>query len=108
MAVEEHVLDLARHAGQEVPDHPIPRPKLGGQFELSDSIVKGTLNSSILWLSTLLKVIISALPVAGTEVITALKYGMSLGGRTAKMICRLPDGSRINYFLKVRTFIYYS
>jgi len=41
------------------------------------------------------------LPVPGTEVIAAFNYGMSLWGRAAKMICRLPNGERVNYFLKV-------
>ena len=41
------------------------------------------------------------LPVPGTEIVAAFNYGMSLWGRTAKLICRLPTGERINYFLKV-------
>ena len=41
------------------------------------------------------------LPVPGTEFVAAFNYGMSLWGRTAKLICRLPTGGRINYFLKV-------
>lgn len=42
-----------------------------------------------------------AFPVPGTTLITANNYGMSLWGRTAKLICHLPDGERISYFLKV-------
>ena len=82
-------------------------PKLGGELELSDSIIKGRPRSPILNVSTLLRIVPAALPIAGTEVITARNYGMSLWARTAKICCRLPDGSRIDHFLKVKTSIGY-
>ena len=43
----------------------------------------------------------TALPTPGTKVISAFSYGRSLWGSTAKVICRLPNGSRVDYFLKV-------
>ncbi|KAI4122571.1 MAG: hypothetical protein LQ347_006459 [Umbilicaria vellea] len=79
---EETVIDVQRHAGQEVPSAPIPAPKTGDTFEVVENVVK-------------------ALPIPGTTVTTALNYGMSLWGRTAKIICSLPDDNKRNYFLKV-------
>jgi hypothetical protein len=37
----EHIIDLARHAGQEAPDAPIPKPQLGGNFEVDKTVLKG-------------------------------------------------------------------
>lgn len=45
--------------------------------------------------------VISAFPVTGTTLIAANKYGTSLWGRTAKLVCLLPDGERRNSFLKM-------
>ena len=42
-----------------------------------------------------------ALPIPDSKVVAAFEYGTSLWGRTAKLICCLPNGERINYFLKV-------
>ena len=36
-----HVLDLARHAGQGVPDAAIPKPQLGSSFEVDPTVLKG-------------------------------------------------------------------
>jgi len=45
----------------------------------------------------------SAFPVPGTKIIHAQNYGMSLWGKTAKIIVKLPSGEEKNYFLKVRS-----
>lgn len=42
------------------------------------------------------------LPVPGTQVKAALRYGMSLWGETCKIEALLPSGERRNYLLKVR------
>lgn len=42
----------------------------------------------------------SALPIPGTEVITAKNYGLSHWGQTAKIITVLPTGEQKDYFLK--------
>lgn len=42
-----------------------------------------------------------ALPVPGTNVIAARKYGMSLWGQTARIDTTLPNGVPKTYFLKV-------
>jgi len=43
----------------------------------------------------------SAFPVPGTRVVHAQDYGMSLWGKTAKVIVKLPLGGNESYFLKV-------
>ena len=98
----EDSVDLARHAGLEIPDAPIPKPHLGGTFELDGSVVKGKPT----WRPPFARAVAekrnsTALPVPATEVISAFTYGRSLWGSTAKVICRLPNGSQVNYFLKV-------
>lgn len=42
-----------------------------------------------------------AFPVPETKVVHAQNYGMSLWGKTAKVIVKLPSGKETNYFLKV-------
>ena len=37
----------------------------------------------------------------GTKLVSAFSYGRSLWGSTAKIRCRLPDESRVDYLLKV-------
>ena len=34
-------VDIARHAGLETPDAPIPKPQLGDSFELDGTVAKG-------------------------------------------------------------------
>lgn len=43
----------------------------------------------------------SAFPVPGTIVVHAQDYGMSLWGKTAKVIVEIPSGEIESYFLKV-------
>lgn len=38
----QHELDLDRHAGESAPDQPIPKPKLGSEFELDIAVIEGT------------------------------------------------------------------
>lgn len=45
-----------------------------------------------------------ALPISGTQVVSAHCYGRSLWGKMAKIIARLPDGKIEIYFLKVISF----
>ena len=47
--------------------------------------------------------VVSAFPVPGTKILHALNYGMSLWGKTAKIIVELPGGEEAQYFLKVGT-----
>ena len=35
------VIDVQRHAGQDVPAAPIPAPKTGSTFEVDENVVKG-------------------------------------------------------------------
>jgi hypothetical protein len=44
---------------------------------------------------------IKALPIPGTKLKAAYRYGSSLWGLAAKLITELPDGSQRNYFMKV-------
>ncbi len=39
---EGAVLDVDRHAGNEAPVGEVPKPKIGGLFELNDAVVAGT------------------------------------------------------------------
>lgn len=36
-----HDLDMARHAGEEIPDVAIPKPQLGSNFEVDGMVVEG-------------------------------------------------------------------
>lgn len=38
-----HVLDMARHAGEEIPDAAIPKPQVGSAFEIGATVLKGML-----------------------------------------------------------------
>jgi hypothetical protein len=40
---EGTVLDVDRHAGNEAPVGAVPKPKVGGLFELNDAVVAGTI-----------------------------------------------------------------
>lgn len=35
------VLDVDRHAGNETPTTPIPKPQVGGAFELNSAVARG-------------------------------------------------------------------
>jgi hypothetical protein len=35
------VLDVDRHAGNKVPTAPVPKPQVGGAFELNSAVVRG-------------------------------------------------------------------
>ncbi|KAL9120851.1 MAG: hypothetical protein Q9187_002589 [Circinaria calcarea] len=59
-------------------------PKIEGNFDLDKSVIE-------------------ALPVPGTRVISAHIYGMSVWARPARIVCQLPNGEIVNYFLKVTT-----
>ena len=34
-------VDVARHAGEQAPSKPVPKPPLGGSFELDSAVVEG-------------------------------------------------------------------
>jgi hypothetical protein len=38
---EGAVLDVGRHAGNEAPVGAVPKPQLGGLFELNDAVING-------------------------------------------------------------------
>ncbi|KAI9718674.1 MAG: hypothetical protein M1828_006609 [Chrysothrix sp. TS-e1954] len=65
------------------------RPNTSGEYDQ----VRGTF--------TLDDNVTEALPIIGTKVLHARKYGQSLWNQIIKIITRLPDGSRQNYLLKV-------
>ena len=41
-APTHHEVDVARHAGEEMPTDGIPKPKLGSSFDLDPEVLKGT------------------------------------------------------------------
>ncbi|KAI1077811.1 Fructosamine kinase-domain-containing protein [Whalleya microplaca] len=47
--------------------------------------------------------VLDALPIPVTEVISSHAYGQWVWARQAKVLCKLPDGERVYYFLKVTT-----
>ncbi|KAI1127542.1 Fructosamine kinase-domain-containing protein [Nemania abortiva] len=76
-----HTLDLERYAGENAPTSSIPRPQLGSSFDLDQAVI-------------------NSLPVPGTIVVSAHRYGVSLWGEAAKIAVELPGGRQENYFLK--------
>ena len=77
------VVDKHQREVKETPSEILP-PEPSGSYEVDESVV-------------------SAFPVPGTKILHALNYGMSLWGKTAKIIVELPAGEEAQYFLKVRT-----
>ena len=68
---------------EETPSDPILPPQPSGSYDVDESVrVK--------------------FPVSGTKIIHALNYGVSLWGKTAKIIVELPSGGEKSYFLKVK------
>ncbi len=37
----EIAVDVARYAGEQAPTEPVPKPRLGGDFELDDAVFDG-------------------------------------------------------------------
>ena len=37
----ERVVDVERHAGEQAPSHPVPKPPLGSQYELDQGVIDG-------------------------------------------------------------------
>ena len=77
------IVDKHQREVKETPSEILP-PEPSGSYEVDESVV-------------------SAFPVPGTKILHALNYGMSLWGKTAKIIVELPGGEEAQYFLKVRT-----
>ena len=92
--------DLGR-AGQERLVGTIAPPQVGSDFNVEPTVLSGNFKMHLAAATNVIDLLHLVLPVPGTEVVAAFNYGMSLWGRTAKLICRLPTGERINYFLKV-------
>lgn len=78
------IVDKHQREVKETPTDPILPPEPSGSYEVDESVV-------------------SAFPVPGTKILHALNYGMSLWGKTAKLIVELPGGKEAQYFLKVGT-----
>jgi hypothetical protein len=45
-------LDVDRHAGNEAPTAPVPKPQVGGAFELNSAVVRGKNSSRLSCLVT--------------------------------------------------------
>ncbi|KAI9696262.1 MAG: hypothetical protein M1836_005815 [Candelina mexicana] len=69
---------------EETPSDPILPPEPSGNYEVDESVR-------------------ACFPVRGTRVVHAQNYGISLWGKTAKVVVELPTGEEKNYFLKVVT-----
>ena len=92
--------DLGR-AGQERLVGSIAPPQVGSNFNVEPTVFNGNQKTPLAVATNIIDLFCLVLPVPGTEIVAAFNYGMSLWGRTAKLICRLPTGGRISYFLKV-------
>lgn len=88
--------------GVTAPTESIKPPTIGGNYDLDDAIVAGTSTHGENANPPINCYILAALPIPNTQVLSAHNYGMSLWGRTAKIITRLPDGKKETYFLKVK------
>ncbi|KAL1880763.1 hypothetical protein Daus18300_001377 [Diaporthe australafricana] len=89
MAAAVHLREANADTHQEwkstlvvAPTEPLEPPRTRGTFKLAEEIR-------------------NRLPVPGTQVKAALRYGMSLWGETCKIEALLPSGERRNYLLKV-------
>lgn len=84
------------------PTEPLEPPRTRGTFKLAEEI-KNRKSACIPcdWALTCL-ILIPGLPVPGTQVQAALRYGMSLWGEACKIETLLPSGERRDYLLKVR------
>lgn len=88
--------------GVTAPTESIKPPTIGGNYDLDDAVVAGALiHGEGTGPPTNCDNLV-ALPIPNTQVIAAHNYGMSLWGRTAKIITQLPDGEKETYFLKVK------
>jgi protein-ribulosamine 3-kinase len=91
---------------------PFEGPRIGGNFEVDENVTAGqrfrvkpqAFAASYVGLTSVI-VVSLALPVPGTEIISANTYGYSIWGRTAKIVCRTPDNRIESYFHKVGTSI---
>lgn len=42
LAPLQHELDLDRHAGEHIPDMPVPKPQIGLSLEMDPEVAEGT------------------------------------------------------------------
>lgn len=47
LAPLQHELDLNRHAGEQPPDGPVPRPQVGSPLELDLAVLEGMVRPSV-------------------------------------------------------------
>ena len=88
----------AQRDAEQTPSEPFLPPQPSGTYEVDESVRSCRVGSSSnggLYLYFL------AFPVPGTKIIHAQNYGVSLWGKTAKIVVELPSGEEKNYFLKV-------
>jgi hypothetical protein len=45
--------------------------------------------------------VLESLPIPGTKVLSCRAYGMWVWARQARLVCQLPTGDQVSYFLKV-------
>lgn len=93
------VLDVDRHAGSDAPTARIPKPQIGGVFELNSAVVRG--KAIDFFITAPLMLSTPALPHPGSKLLSTNNYGMSLWGQTGKITTELPDRTTKHYFLKV-------
>lgn len=94
-------VDVDRHAGESAPIQPIPKPLLGGTFQVDDAVIEGPSPLACRDQQHVSDVLFLAFPVAGSTLASARSYGMSLWGETAQITVEIPDKSKEVYFLKV-------
>jgi hypothetical protein len=73
-----------------------------GPFELDDAVVESNDIPHLWTMRTPLTINVCAgLPIPGTKVLSCHAYGMWVWARQARLVCQLPTGEQVNYFLKV-------
>lgn len=101
-ASSERGISRDHRKADQTPSEPILPPQPSGKYNVDESVraCRSNLQNVVSSYSYL-----SALAMPGSKITHAQNYGMSLWGKTAKMIIELPSGEEKAYFLKVGPFL---
>lgn len=97
-SIPEIKISEAQRKAEQTPSEPILPPQPSGNYDVDENVRACEVGIPNVARTLLMTV---AFPVPGTKIVHAQNYGMSLWGKTAKVIVELPSGEEKNYFLKV-------
>jgi hypothetical protein len=87
---------------ESTPTDPIQPPLATGSFEVNQTVIDGEqVEFQATFCTAVLQFSFEAFPVKGTTLVHAFNYGVSLWGKTAKVVVQLPTRKKQDYFLKV-------